>query len=228
MWDFDLQARYFMSSNDAWFGFAAATAAAVSEWQDQVVRTVTETEPENAADLFNPMTWWPAFVPKPGTQSPLAAGLSSFGMPQNPFLPGMASWPAANPWAAADPCQVLSSMFNAFAQPAPAPAFGLPSAMTMFGTWPQMWQPFSWTMYQLPLTAMMMANGMPHSVASPAAQASTSTLDALDAAREQASRVFSAYRSEGGHATAQILDWPGLRLFAMLPWVAPFLASAAS
>ena len=228
MWDFDLQVRFLKSSNDAWFGFAAATVAAASEWQGQVIRTVTETKPENGVDLFNPMTWWPAFIPKPGTQMPFAAGLSGFSTAPNPFMPAMPGWPTANPWAAADPWQAMSLMFTSFAQPPPAQGFGFPPAMTMFGTWPQMWQPFSWTMYQLPITAMMMANGMPHSIASPAAKASTSTLDAFDAAREQASRVFSAYRSEGGHAAAQILDWPGMKMLAMLPWVAPFLAPAAS
>lgn len=56
---------------------------------------------------------------------------------------------------------------------------------------------------------MMMSAGLPFAVASPSAKAGTAAMDAADAARQQMENMYSAYRSDGGHAAAQI---------ATLPW----------
>jgi hypothetical protein len=66
----------------------------------------------------------------------------------------------------------------------------------------------TWAYMQMPLTAMLMSSGMPYSVASPSAKASTAAMDAADAARQQLDKVYSAYRSDGGHAAAQLVILP--------------------
>ena len=71
------------------------------------------------------------------------------------------------------------------------------------------WPVMTWAYMQTPLTAMFMSSGMPYTVAAPSAKASTCAMDAADAAREQMEKVYSAYRSDGGHAAAQLV---------MLPW----------
>ncbi len=68
-----------------------------------------------------------------------------------------------------------------------------------------------WTLYQAPMTAMFVSAGMPYAIAAPAARASAAALDAADAARLQAIQTFdaySSYRSDGGHASAQVITWP--------------------
>lgn len=90
-----------------------------------------------------------------------------------------------------------------------APGWGAPGWGAMdAAAWPSMMQAFwawpssPWALYQTPLTAMMMSAGMPYTVALPTARASTATLDAADATRQQVLNVFSAYRSDGGHGSA--------------------------
>ena len=73
--------------------------------------------------------------------------------------------------------------------------------------WP--WSTMGWAVMQTPWTAMMVSAGMPYKVASPTAKASTSAMDAAHAARQQMDKMYSAYRSDGGHAAAQIV---------MMPW----------
>jgi hypothetical protein len=230
VWDFDLHLRFLKSSGDAWAGFAAASLAAAAEWQDQTMRTISEHRSEPAAQpaMFNPMMWWTAFLPGQNMESPHRAASADFAMPFFGFQPAVPAWAGAKSWPGFDPLSMMSLAFNPFARAAPATGFGGPDIMTMMTSWPQMLPPYSWTMFQLPMTAMMMASGIPHSVASPAAKASAATLDAIDAARTQAKNVFSAYRSDGGHASAQILNWPFMAMMSVVPWVAPYMASMHS
>ena len=93
----------------------------------------------------------------------------------------------------------------------------LPSAFAPFWPWPVM----TWTYMQTPLMAMMMSAGMPFDVALPSAKASTAAMDATDAARQQLDNVFSAYRSDGGHAAAQIVTWPWTVAASFLDATAP-------
>ncbi len=68
-----------------------------------------------------------------------------------------------------------------------------------------------WTLYQAPMTAMFVSAGMPYAIAAPAARASAAAMDAADAARLQTIQAFdaySSYRSDGGHASAQVIMWP--------------------
>lgn len=243
MWDFDLQMRFWKSSSDAMFGFAAATVAATAEWQDRAMCAVSEsaqvrTSSGRAAaetSPFDPMGWWAKLLKASAAPMPFAGlpytGVADFGSPLFQFAPAVPGWQNANPFAAFNPFAAMTQAFSPFARPAPTTGFGMPDMMSMAQNWQKMWQPlsgtpfswtpFSWTMYQWPMTAMLMSAGMPHSVAAPTAQASTASLDAFDAAREQAERIFSAYRSDGGHASAQVSISPVNTMLAFMPWLAP-------
>lgn len=95
------------------------------------------------------------------------------------------------------------------ASPPAAAWFGWPQpANTAFPNpfefWMRAWPPqgnlFAW-----PMAAAMMGAGWPRDVAYPAAAANLAAMDAVSAATDAANKVFSTYRSEGGHATAQVL-----------------------
>ena len=58
---------------------------------------------------------------------------------------------------------------------------------------------FPWTVYQGPMMAMMLSYGVPYAVAAPTARASTSAMDAADAACTQWRLVFG--NSEGRQRT---------------------------
>jgi len=68
-----------------------------------------------------------------------------------------------------------------------------------------------------PMAFLMMASGVPRSVAFPTAEANVAVMDAADAAAVSVRRVMSSYRSDGGHAVAQ-QSWPPahLMMLAML------------
>ena len=51
-----------------------------------------------------------------------------------------------------------------------------------------------------PMAFMMMASGVPHSVAWPTAEANAAVLDAADAATQLDQEGFASYHTEGGHA----------------------------
>ncbi len=71
----------------------------------------------------------------------------------------------------------------------------------MFAPWTL--SPAAW-----PSAFAMVSNGIPESVAWPAAEANVAAADAAMAVTCAVEKVFSSYRSEGGHATAQIIRLP--------------------
>ncbi len=66
----------------------------------------------------------------------------------------------------------------------------------------------SWSLYQGPMTMMLVGAGLPYAVAAPTARASAAALEAADAMRLQTIKTFSSFRTDGGHASAQIIDQP--------------------
>jgi hypothetical protein len=73
-----------------------------------------------------------------------------------------------------------------------------------------------------PMAFMLMASGVPHSVAWPAAEANAAAMDAADAAAVTVRQVFASYQTDGGHASSsQAVSWPGsdklMALAALLP-----------
>ncbi len=70
----------------------------------------------------------------------------------------------------------------------------------------------------------MMSSGMPHAVAWPLADANRAMIDATETATNALNETFSTYRSDSGHAVAQIrfADTPQT---AQAMMAAPFMAA---
>lgn len=84
------------------------------------------------------------------------------------------------------------------------------------------WQAMMLTPWKLkpaawPMAYMMMSGGVPESVAVPTASANAAAADAVMAATQAIESATSSYRSDGGHAVAQVI---------MLPYPAAALAAA--
>lgn len=209
------------------FQCAELSLAATKVWQDQAAVALnphakpTQRHVPIPTDPIAAWAW--AFDAWRTPANSQQASISPWQLPCSSAAPN-AMMAAMTPWA------FLMGANNPVTQPAAniySPPFGLPFAnpfsnqalgapMPTLGPdlWLGMVQAFwsspamSWSMYQSPMAAMMVSAGMPYAMALPAARASTSALDAAEAARQQALKVFSAYRSDGGHASTQVIEWP--------------------
>lgn len=209
MFDFNLQMRFWRSATEAMLESAAATMAAASEFQSHLLKQshpAKAPEPNPAFDAFDPVSWWELALRCAAPAQQLATTQSAAINPFNPM-----TWSA--PWTAATPSLPMTP----------------PCAEQWMKAYTDLWvrQPMAWAsgnpfaLWQSPMTMMMMSAGLPYSVASPAARASTASMDAADAAQQQMNKVYAAYRTEGGHTAAQLV---------VLPWTlaASFLASEAA
>lgn len=187
MLNFDLQMRFLHSATDACLQFGHATAAAAEAWQEQFQDGTTAQrpapKPQSLFDLWaETYHWW---------LSQYAALWSQSG-----FFPAAPSPAAASlPWAAAFGWQPPR-------QPAFFAAPGSADFATAFWSWP--WRMMPWTCYQSPLIVAMMSSGMPYSVASPAAKASTSAMDAAEALQEQWQLIIEAFRTDGDRGSPRM------------------------
>lgn len=118
-----------------------------------------------------------------------------------------------------------------FAAPGASGANVLAANFNPFNLWMKAWplqgNPVAW-----PMAFMLMGMGMSRSVAYPLAEANTAAMDVVHTAVQAADETFSRYRSDSGHATAQIriksskaiattVMMPiGLQVFA--PWLHAF------
>lgn len=227
VYDADLHWRFIRSAADAMFQCAELSLAATKIWQDQAAVALNphaKPTQRHAPIPTDPITAWAwAFDALRTPVNTQQASFSPWQLPSSSAAPNV-FMAAMNPWA------FLISANNPATRPSTniyTPPFGLPFANPFsnqnFGastptTGPEFWlgmmQSFwslpamSWSMYQSPIAAMMVSAGMPYAMALPASRASTSALDAAEAARQQALKVFSAYRSDGGHASTQVIEWP--------------------
>ena len=242
MFDFECQMRFWKSATDAAFGYASATLAAATVMQDHVQDQTGQgqiggDERQQAAarlsfDAFNPFAlpfqWWTTpqqpspfmpfmggpftgggfpdfarwFFPAAPAQSPMMQAWNPFAVsPTNSFFDpfGLMNNPLlSHPWQSQWPSQWVE-MMRSFGWPMPQP---------------------SWTMWQYPMTAALMAGGMPYSVASPTARANASAMDAADAARDGFNKAFASYQTGGGHAASHAVPMPDLMSIMMAPWIA--------
>jgi hypothetical protein len=209
VFDFDLQLRFWRSVTDVMVHGAQAALAATTAMQQQMLEP--ETKPQQPAlspvlAMFDPAIWmWggaglvkpPAFA----ASNPFAAMPLMF---DNPFMPATNPFTDVTPWMeifmrqSADAWQMTPSAWGSIPQANPAAMLA-----PFWG-----WAASPWAFMQTPLTAMMMSAGFPYDVASPSAKAGTAAMDAADAARQQMDNVMSAYRSDGGHAAAQLATMP--------------------
>lgn len=231
VYDADLHWRFIRSASDAMFQCAELSLAATKVWQDQAALACNPNAKlaQSPAPMpTDPIAAWAwAFD---AWRSPAKSQYAPQYSPILPFQPTGTSLAPNAMMAAMNPWAFLMGSINSTTRPATnmfSPPFGLPLPNPflnqIFGTQapalgPEAWlgmvrafwssPAMSWTMYQSPMAAMMVSAGMPYAMALPAARASTSALDAAEAARQQALKVFSAYRSDGGHASTQVIEWP--------------------
>ena len=109
-----------------------------------------------------------------------------------PFAPF--GWPAM-------PTQAVSSPF-------PSSVYG------PFAAWLNMF-PMTAPSAAWPMAFMMMASGVPRSVAWPTAEANAAVMDAAGAAAASVRKVYSSYHTEGGHSAGGRNTWPSAPLFAL-------------
>lgn len=103
---------------------------------------------------------------------------------------------------------------GALPMPSPAQFMDMWLSMTPFGRSPMVLQ----------MAYAMMAFGVPRSVAMPAAEANAAVFDAAEVAAAPIKDAFANYRTDGGHASAQVVV---LRQMMSLAMAAPFGAMAA-
>jgi hypothetical protein len=207
MLDTRLQERFTRGCTEAAFGYTAATTAAYAAFADQVFGFWTQalqppkSEPPAAKTLPFPMWTWP--IPAPAAKPEPAP------MPFTPFMPfawmlpqkPAAPAPMADPFASAN--AAFAAWFNMFPLAPPSPAW--------------------------PMAFMMMASGVPRSVAMPTAEANLAAMDAADAAAVSVRQAFSSYHTDTGHASTARQVWPPaqyMMLAAMVPLtLGPMLTS---
>lgn len=101
------------------------------------------------------------------------------------------------------------AMFPSATPPRPASAAYPDPVTAQMTAWQSMltnpWKlsPLSW-----PMAFMMMSSGLPESVAVPTASANAAAADAAIAATAAVRDAVSSYRSDGGHAVAQVIMMP--------------------
>ena len=191
MVDPKVQERFARRCTDAAFGYGTATTAAYAAFAGHVL--------DFWAGVLSPET-----KPKP---SPPAWGWPVRQEPLPlPFAPFM--------WAGAP------SMRDMTLTPFPFAAFPFPSRQTPFQAWLGLF-PFASAPAAWPMAFMMIASGMPSSVAWPTAEANVAAIDAADAAAVTVRQAFSSYRSESGHTAQQMSPPAQLMQFAMVAALIP-------
>lgn len=201
MYDFDSHARFMRSATDAWFNYATAAVAALGAWQNHISNQL-ETNPQSSAQsLASPYEqafgWWTSMF-FPQGQQPVAA--KDFGAAFFQFSPLHTMHNGFNPGSMLNPFNAFgaapSSMTNSWVS-------GWTEMMTAYSrTMPQ----FSWNVFQGPMTAWLMSAGLPYDVACATARGNTATMDAAVAARESMDKMYSSFRTDGGHAVAPMLQ----------------------
>jgi hypothetical protein len=180
VYDAELHARFMRGASDAFFeGFSAMWAASMA-FQASLQPTFAGGAAP-AARSFDPMplepvaAWAWAFDAFRGSSTFAAPSSGQFSF----FAPPFAQF---TPTAPSDPAQFWTWMVDAY------------------WTWPAM----SWSLFQGPMTMMLVSSGLPYAVAAPAAKASAGALEAADAMRLSAIKTFSYFHTDGGHASVQI------------------------
>lgn len=191
MLDTRLQERFTRRCTDAAFGYTAATTAAYAAFAGQVFDFWAGVfQPPRREPPAPQLNWgWPMMPMMPMAAPPPRQELTVPFLPFPWVAPQSRPAMADNPFAGAH--AAFSAWFDMFAYATPSPAW--------------------------PMACMMMASGVPRSVAVPTAEANIAVMDAAEAASSSVQQVLASYRSDGGHAvTHQQWPAPNLMVLAML------------
>lgn len=218
MLDTQTQARFTKSCTDAATGYATAgiaaygvmAAQALDFWAQMLSAMAPPPEPPA------PRSWYREPAPLTSTTSPRRAQRRAAALPAlMPLTPVSAvgspipAWGIFNPWDGR------------------TAANAVPTPMSLFSAWLSMFPlrgpPTAW-----PMAFVMIAAGVPQQVAWPTAEANAAAMEAAETATKTMNQIFSSYRSDGGHAVAQLAVPHKLMLAAMigpvgtgllLPWL---------
>jgi hypothetical protein len=200
MLDSHLQERFARRCTDAAFGYSAATTAAYAAFADQVLGfwAGVLTPSEDKPRRRAETTVWGWPMPQAPAQLP--------PLPFMAFTPFGFGWPDAH----------RQSAFPQF----PTSVYG------PFAAWLNMF-PMAAPSAAWPMAFMMMASGVPRSVAWPTAEANAAVMDAADAAAASVRKVYASYRTDGGHSTGRD-TWPSAQLFAIAAFLPLTIGSMMS
>lgn len=98
-------------------------------------------------------------------------------------------------------------------------------ANAAFAAWFNMF-PYAAPSAAWPMAFMMMASGVPRSVAWPTAEANVAAMDAADAAAVSVREAFASYRSDSGYAVAQQSSWPPVQMMMLAAALIPLNINA--
>lgn len=211
----DAAARITRSSANAATGYATAAFAAYADFASQAFGLWAQT--------------LDAMVPKPEPRS-------WYRHPDKPQLGNSAANPFAWMTYAGQPAPAFAQFWGqAWAKPALPGMAGQPT-FNPFEIWLRAWplqgNPAAW-----PMAFALMGAGLSRQVAYPTAEANAAVIDVISTATEVARERFSTYRSDGGHATAQIIFQAEKTVAALMlpvganmlaPWLAAFDAMPRS
>jgi hypothetical protein len=219
LYDIDAHTRFVSSAMDAWFNYASAAIATCGAWQDHIVNQLepeAQSKPQAPPSPYEQaFSWWTDMFmpPQPKQAAPdFGAGFFQFS-PMHNLNNGF------NPMSMFNP-------FSGFAAPtSPMPNAWATGWVEMMTAYSKAMPQFSWTVFQGPMTAWLMAVGMPYSVAAPTARGNAASMDAVVAARQGIDKMYSSFRTDGGHAVAPVLS--SMQPMAAL-FFAPYLAASKS
>jgi hypothetical protein len=221
VFDFALHIRFLQKATEAFFEMGQASVAASAAWQSRLHDEMTSECWQTGNALSAWPVWFGDWIPTATTPAvwpanpvaPWNAAASSF----SPWQTWFDIWApaAASPARATDPMQAWHEAVSAWQN------LASPNTMTALNPltsgWPAaaqaIWSVTPWSFYQGPLTAMMLSYGVPYAVAAPTARASTSAMDAADAACTQWRLVFGNgdHKKRGSNLTAR-QAWPSYPL----------------
>lgn len=207
MLDTRAQARLTQNFHDAAVGYANASAAAMNLFAQQALDFwMAPLQRAEAPRRRDHLSW---FNPNGSNHT--------WGVPQPTVVH---PWLAFTPWA-------LQPSAAPFRPPMTAPQL---MAMTWaFAPFAALWGSMRGPTFAWPIAYSMMAQGVPDSVAWPAAEANAAVLDAATTLTETAQQTFASYQSAGGFAMAHIMP-PKQVLQVLSAWIVPatLLLPAAS
>lgn len=166
MFDCALHFRFLQKATESMFEMGQASVAAALACQKRFCDDLApqDVRPEPA----NP---WPSWYREPGAARPAPVAADA-----------MQSW-----FEMASTCSLAYWSLPSATPVAQTWATGtLPNAIQTF------WGISPWTFYQGPMVAMMLSYGVPYAVAAPTARASTSAMDAAEAACAQWRLIFGS------------------------------------
>jgi hypothetical protein len=178
--------------------------------------------PQPPVNMFDPFGFFstarPGFAMFAGPGRDFGASAFQFAStPFGSFSAPMFGQPRASAYGPFAP------MIEAWSAFAPTPQQVMPAAkgwVDIMQAWSWAMPQTSWGLYQMPMTAWLMSQGMPYAVAMPTAKANTASMDAAEAVREGFERAMSSFRTDGGHAVTPVSMLPTAMLALMAPWLA--------